>query len=561
LVRRLNDEVPMTTLPDRLTSQGQALTIRLLLGAGVLALCALACGQPAPLAPDGEQVFRFRLREDPPTLDPALSTDNLSEAVVMNLFRGLVFMNPETLRVRPAVASSWTISEDRLRYVFSLRDDVRFHNGRRVTTDDVRYSFERLLRKEVSSPRRFVLEPLAGAAAFSAGESDTIAGLEVIDDRTVALRLEKPFAPFLAMLSMAAAALVPREVYDDPQSRYLRAPVGCGPFRLTGWEQSNFIELRAFDDYFAGRPHLDRVVVRIIENRESALQEYRAGGLDSLDEPPGPDTGEVYAELQDEVLRFPYIATGYIGFNTALPPFRDNATLRKAFNYAVDKDYLWEVLMPRGNTAARGIIPPGIPGFDDSLPGYPHDPERARRLLAEAGYPGGEGLPDVTLWVNTSEDNRRIAQQVQADLRKVGVALMIREVDWGAYMAAVAGTAEHPGEAQMFRFGWFLDYPDADAILRMTLHSDNIGPLGNFFRYDNPEFDRLVDEALVLTDPDARAALYREAERIAVMDDAVWLFLNYYESSTLFKPYVKGIVPTPLGEFRIPLELLRIEIP
>lgn len=547
----------MKTLNARFRSPRRNAAILLLLVAAVLAVSGLACGPGS----GEEQQFRFRLREDPPTLDPALSTDNLSEAVVMNVFRGLVFMDPESLRVRPAIASSWTISDDRLRYVFSLRDDVRFHNGRLVTADDVRYSFERLLRKETKSPRRFVLEPIAGAAAFTEGESDRIEGLEVIDDRTVALRLEKPFAPFLGMLTMAAAALVPHEVYDDPEAGYLRSPVGCGPFRVTTWAQSNYIELRPFDDYFEGRPRLNRVLVRIIENRESALQEYLVGELDSLDEVPSPDSGPTYTNLQDEILRYPYIATGYIGFNLALPPFRDNPTLRKAINYAVDKNYLWNVLMPGGNTAARGIIPPGIPGYDDTLPGYPYDPERARRLLAEAGYPGGEGLPDVTLWVNTSEDNRRIAQQVQADLRKVGVAIKIREVDWGAYLAAVAGTPEQPGEAQMFRFGWNLDYPDADAILRMTLHSDNIGPLGNYFRYDNAEFDRLVDEALVLTDLDARAALYREAERIAVMEDAVWLFLNYFESSTLFKPYVRGVVPTPLGEFRIPLEQLWIEEP
>ena len=551
----------MTKRTDRLTPLRPGAPVRLLLSAVLVILCTLACGQGAPPAPDGEQLFRFRLREDPPTLDPTLSTDNLSESVVMNVFRGLVFMDPETLRVRPAVASSWTISDDRLHYVFTLRDDVTFHNGRGLTADDVRYSFERLLRKETNSPRRFVLDPVAGASAFTEGKNDNLEGLEVIDERTVALHLSKPFAPFLGMLTMAAASLVPREVYDDPDAGYLRAPVGCGPFRVTQWEQSNFIEMRAFDNYFEGRPQLDRVLVRIIENRESALQEYRAGGLDSLDEAPGPDTGEVYAELQDEILRYPFIATGYIGFNTALPPFRGNAALRKAFNYAVDKKYLWEVLMPGGNMPARGIIPPGIPGYDETLPGYPHDPERARRLLAEAGYPGGEGLPKVTLWVNTSEDNRRIAQQIQIDLRNVGVAVKIREVDWGAYLKAVEGTQEQPGEAQMFRFGWFLDYPDADAILRLTLHSANIGPLGNYFRYDNPEFDRLVDEALVLTDPDARAALYREAERIAVMEDAVWLFLNHFQSSTLFKPHVRGIVPTPLGEFRIPLERLRIERP
>ncbi len=521
-------------------------------------LLPIGCARTAP-GTKTEQVFRFRLREDPPTLDPALSTDNLSEAVILNLFRGLVEMDPETLLPRPAVAASWTISPDNLAYTFRLRDDVTFHNGRKVTAADAEYSFRRLLRKETNSPRRWILEPLAGAAEFTEGKSDSLPGIQVVDDRTVTLRLSKPFAPFLGLLTMTATALLPKEIYDDPAKAYLRAPVGCGPFRFSRWEQSNFIELLANDHFYGGRPALDRVVIRIIENHQSALQEYRAGGLDSLDEAPSPDTPEVYKELEPEIKKYPFIATGYIGFNLGLPPFKGNAALRKAFNYAVDKKYLWEVLMPGGDIPARGIIPPGIPGYDPDLPGYPCDPEKAKALLAEAGYPGGRGLPPVALWVNTSESNRRIAQQIQADLKKIGVNLAIREVDWGAYLKAVEGTKDTPGEAQMFRFAWNLDYPDADAILRAELHSSNIGPQGNYFRYKNPEFDRLVDEALRLTDPQARAELYRRAERIAVMDDAVWLFLNYMQSYTLFKPYVKGIVLTPLGEFRIPLERLRIE--
>jgi len=520
------------------------------------ALGAGGCGRPeAPPAP--EQVYRFRLREDPPTLDPALVTDNLSEAITANVFRGLVAMDPESLEVGPAVASSWTVSPDGLVYTFRLRPDARFQNGRQVTADDVAWSFRRLLHKDTHSPRRWLLEPVAGAADFAEGRAGDVPGIVASAPDTVTLRLERPFAPFLGMLTMSGASIVPREVYDDTAKSYLRSPVGCGPFRVTRWEQANVIEMRAFDGYWGGRPAVDRILVRIIENRTTALEEYRAGGLDSLDEAPedpGPD-------LAADVHRYPYIGVGYIGFNLGLAPFKGNAALRKAFNYAVDKEYLWNVLMPGGNTPGRGVIPPGIPGYDPDLPGYPRDQAKALSLLAEAGYPGGRGLPPITLWVNTSEDNRRIAQQIQADLRKVGVAIAIKEVDWAAYLQAVEGTAAVPGQAQMFRFGWYLDYPDADAILRLQLHSRNIGPSGNYFRYSNPEFDRLVDEALVMTDPKGRADNYRRAERIAVMDDAVWLFLNYYESATLFKPYVKGIVHTPLGEFRIPLERLVIEKP
>ena len=531
--------------------------------AALVVACALAAISPlyvgcrATQAPESraEQVYRFRLREDPPTLDPAQVTDNLSEAVLVNLFRGLVSMDPATLAVVPAVAESWTVSPDGLTYTFRLRDDVVFHNGRRVIAEDVAWSFERLLRPATKSPRRWLLEPLDGAADFTAGRSEHLSGISVGDERTISLRLAKPFAPFLGMLTMPAAAIVPREVYDDPARAYLRAPVGCGPFRLARWEQSNVIELQAFDRFYEGRPKLDRVLVRIIENRQTALEEYRAGGLDSLDEVPR----EVTPDIRDDVRRYPFMGVGYLGFNLDRPPFKGNADLRKAINFAVDKEYLWNVLLPGGNSPARGIIPPGIPGYDPSLPGYPHDEAKARALLAKAGYPSGKGLKPISLWVNTSDDNRVIAQQVQADLGKIGVPVTIREVDWGAYLKAVEGTPEESGEAQMFRFGWYLDYPDADAVLRLTLHSRNIGPLGNYFRYRNAAFDRLVDEALALTDPGARAERYREAERIAVMDDAVWLFLNYFESATLFKSHVKGVVLTPLGEFRIPLERLWIE--
>ena len=530
----------------------------LLLGALLVApaLAGLvACSHPAPQPAKPEQVYRFRLREDPPTLDPALVTDNLSDAVTSNVFRGLVTMDPETLAIAPAVADSWSISPDGLAYTFHLRPGVVFHNGRTLTADDVAWSFRRLLRKETNSPRRWLLEPVAGSAAFTEGRSPDVAGMVIEAPDRITLRLEKPFAPFLGMLTMIGAAIVPREVYEDPARGYLRAPVGCGPFRFTRWETASLLEMEAFDRYYGGRPALDRVQVRIIENKATALEAYRAGDLDSLDEVPA----DVTPDLEKEVHKYPFIGVGYIGFNLDLPPFKGNPALRQAINYGVDKEYLWNKILPGANLPARGIIPPGIPGYDPDLPGYPHDEAKARALLAKAGYPGGRGLAPIGLWVNTSEDNRRIALQVQSDLKRIGVPIKVKEVDWAAYLHAVEGSPTVPGEAQMFRFGWSLDYPDADAVLRLCLHSKNVGPPGNFFRYRNPEFDRLVDGALSMTDPAARADAYRRAERMAVMDDAVWLFLNYYGSMTLFKPYVQGIVHTPLGEFRIPLERLRLE--
>ncbi len=476
--------------------------------------------------------------------------------MLFRLFRGLVELEPATMTVRPAVAESWTVSEDRLTYTFRLRDDVYFHNGRKVTARDVAWSYRRLLSPATKSPRRSILEPLAGAAAFARGATTDLPGLTTPDDRTIALRLEKPFAPFLSALTLMNTAILPPEVYEDPGEAYLRAPVGCGPFHFVRWEQSNFIDLAAFDRFYGGRPSIDRVVVRIIENHQGALQEYLAGGLDSLDEVP-EDDDPLAAALGAEILRYPFIGTEFIGFNHAVAPFKGNAALRQAINYAVDKEYFHKTL--HGRPVANGIIPPGAPGHDPSLLGYPYDPEKARRLLAQAGYPGGRGLPPITLWYNTAESLNQDMQKIQLDLKQIGVNLTLQSVDWAAYIAAIEGTPVRPGQAQMYRFGWSLDYPDAESILRPLLHSANAGPAGNYSRYANPRVDALIDEAMGLVDDAARAERYMEAQRIAVMEDAVWLFLSYYESKTLFKPWVKGVVTTPLGEFRIPIERLRIE--
>ncbi len=553
---------PFSSSNTRARSPLRAVVLLLALAAGALSAIAVTACRRDPAAPAGarsESVFRFRLREDPPTLDPHLATDQLSEAVLMGLFRGLVELDPGTLQIRPAIASSWSISEDRRTYTFHLREDARFHNGRAITSRDVEYSLMRALRKETQSPRRFLLEPIEGASAFSEGRSPAVSGISLPDEGTVVIRLDRPHGPFLSLLTMLVAAIVPREVYEDADRAYLRAPVGNGPFRFSQWRQSNFIELLAFDDYYGGRPPLDRVIVRIIENYQSALQEYLAGGLDSLDQVPDDEDAPWWPTIQPQIRTYPMLGTGFIGFNHDLEPLRGNAALRKAINYAVDKKYLWDVLMRNGDLPANSLLPPGAPAYNPDLPGYPHDPAEAARLLREAGYPGGRGLPPLALWINTSEDNRRLAQQIQSDLRKVGIDLQIRETDWASYLAAVEGTPERPGQAQLFRFGWYLDYPDPDAILRPLLHSANVGPAGNYFRYRNPRYDRLIDEALDRTEPETRIRLYREAERIAIMEDAAVLLLNFYTEATLFKPYVTGIVESPLGEFRIPLERLRIE--
>jgi oligopeptide transport system substrate-binding protein len=535
-------------------------------GAGVLLLCA-ALLPPALLAGCGpshtpevkpEQVLRARMREDPPDTDPAQCADTLSDRLILEVNDGLVDFEPDTLEIVPAVAESWEISPDGLRFTFRIRSGVRFHNGRTVTSEDVLYSFTRILDPGVNSKRREVFAEVKGAEEFGAGKSPRVEGFEVVDPLTFRITLTRPLPYFLQLLATPTASIVPKEIYDDPGKGYLARPVGCGPFKVGRWERSNFLELAAFDDYYRGRPKLDRVVIRFIENPASAMEEYKAGGLEWMDEMAGSET-QIAQDFPRDYRKGPYLSTYYYGMNLARKPFQGNVDLRKAFNYAVDRKAICEQVFEGGHSVSHGILPPGAQGFNPDLKGYDYDPEKAREHLAKAGYPGGKGLPPIDLWVNNNQKLVQSAQKVQADLNAVGIPVRIRAVDFANFLQAVLGTGDTPGEALLYKFGWQADYPDPSAFLYPLLHSRNAGPAGNMSRYSNPRVDELLDRAQNLIRMEDRIPLYREAERIAVEEDAAWLFVSSMMERFLVKPYVKGVVLSPLGMSRTPFDRMWIE--
>jgi peptide/nickel transport system substrate-binding protein/oligopeptide transport system substrate-binding protein len=532
---------------------------RLLPAALALLVAAGGCERPQPDIA-GAAVLRYRLMDDPPDMDPVRAHDNASEAVLFEVFDGLVEFDPATLRIVPAVAASWEISGDGRRYTFHLREGARFHNGRAVEAADVVWSFERSLRPEAVNARPWVLAPVLGAAAFRAGETDRVEGLEAVDPRTVRVTLVEPFAPFLSHLVLEQASILPREVYEDPREGYLDHPVGCGPFRMGEWRRGQVLVLHAFADYYGDGPHVDRLEFRIIRDQETALQEFRAGNLEITDEIPSGSRRALREEFGDQYRQWPQIAVRGIAFNHARPPFAGNPALRRALSHAVDRDYLIRVIDEGKDRPVAGIIPPGLDAHDPGLAGYPYDPDRARQLLAEAGYPDGRGLPEITILYNTNEGHRRMLERIASDLAQVGVRAVPRPIDLGAYLTAIAGTPDEPPQAEMFYFAWVADFPDAYNFLYVNLHTDNLGPGTNFARYANPELDRLVDEAVRETDPDRRGDLYRRAERLAV-DDAAWIFLYSFQDEALVRPEVQGLVLSPLGDFAIPLNRARLVSP
>jgi len=488
--------------------------------------------------------LRLRLAQDPATLDPAHAADQHSIAVVSQIFDGLVEFDPTDLSVKPSLAERWEISDDGLRHTFHLRAGARFHDGRPVTADDVAFSFARVLSPTTKSERRWVLSALAPG------------GIHVIDPQTIELTLERPFGPFMTMLCLEAASVVPRDLYSVADRSSDRRPVGAGPFAFESWTAGERIVLRRYHSTpRADAREVSRVVYRIIGSESTALEEYLTGGLDVADEVPMGRRRELESRLGGQYRRWAQPAIAYLGFNHRAAPFAGNRALRQAFNYAVDKEYICDVLNEGKDIPAFGILPRGMPGYDPTIAGYPFDPDRARALLTQAGYPEGRGLPEIALFYNTSETQRHIMERVQMDLARIGVKTRLKSLDPPALMQSLEA-----GEPAFFRMAWLAESPDPDSFLTPVLHSASGPDEGNFSRYANAEFDRLIDRARVTRKDAERAALYRQAQRLAV-DDACWLFLYYYGDEALVSPRVRGLTLPALGDFLAPLSAVSVAPP
>ncbi|MBN1550879.1 ABC transporter substrate-binding protein [bacterium] len=495
--------------------------------------------------------FKFRLATDPPTLDPALSTDTTSGAVVLKIFDGLVQFDPQTMHVIPAVADHYDISEDGRTYTFYLRKNILFHNGRNVTAEDVKYSFERTLDPRTKSPRTWVLDQIRGSDAFIKREAEDVEGIEIVNTYTVKIHLSEPFAPFLAQLCMEAASLVPREECERWGSDFKSHPVGCGPFKFVQWKRAVDIVLEANRDYYDGAPYIDRVRFKVIDNDATAFDVYKSGELDLLDQVPPGQIKRIQKDFPEHLRIWPYLSIYYIGFNHSKPPFKDNRLLRQAFNYAIDRSKICLAVKEGVSFPAAGIIPPGVPGYNPDLEGYSYDPDKARALMVQAGYPEGKGLPEIVLWHNRDPRHRLIGECIQYYLDQIGVKVTLKNVEWAAYLEAC-----EEGRPLLYRMGWVADYPDADNFLYILLHSSQAGSAGNYARYSNKTFDELVEKAQKLSDMDERILLYQKAERIAV-EDAAWIFVYYDREVALIKPFWDGIILSPQGDFTIPLKTIK----
>ncbi len=486
------------------------------------------------------------LGADPPTLDPALASDSTSANYIVELFSGLVALDTE-LKIVPDIAASWDISQDGTLYTFTLRDDVTFAKGRAVTADDFKYSMERACDPTTQSPvADTYLGDIVGCRDKLRGTTADVSGVRVAGPQTLEIQIDAPKVYFLAKLTYPTAFVVDRETVEREGRLWASTdPNGTGPFTLDSYNFGESMVLVPNENYYGTpKPSLDQVTY--ILSGGSGMTMYETGevdavgvGLADLDRVLDP-ANPLNKELQ-EVESF---SIGYIGLNTQQAPF-DDPLVRQAFNLAVNKEALAEVVLNNTVTPAYGIIPPGMPGYNPDIQGLRHDAERAKELLAQSSYGGPEGLPDITLHVSGA--GGAAGPQVEAIVemwkQNLGVDVAIEQTEWATFLFDVS---RRPNPYQAFSIGWIADYPDPQNFLDILFHCES---LDNRTSYCNPEVDALLEAARIEQDETARMELYRQAEEL-IVQDATWVPLWFNKGYVLIKPYVRDylfpptIVPT-----------------
>ncbi|MCD6118836.1 ABC transporter substrate-binding protein [bacterium] len=423
----------------------------------------------------------------------------------------------------------------------SLADSIKYVKFKDGTSTDAAV---RMLDAAITSNATKLSDELKAeldGLASSVTPPDSVEGISAIDDHTLKIVLDEGYAPFLMVLGMTNCYVVPREEVEEKGEGFGLAPVGTGPFLFVEWQPDVNVLLAANRTHFRKPPGIDKLLYRIVADENTRYEEFKNGRLEHTDVPSGR-MAEVMRDgvLSKQIIQRPAMDMYGYAFNCSKPPFKDNKLLRKAINYAIDKENIIDNILEGKFTRMNSYVPEGTFHFLGESEGYPYDPDKAAKLLAQAGYPNGDGLPSITLNIDNQEFRYKIAVAVQEDLRNLGIQIEINRKDWGTFLEQI-----YAGDAEFFQNTWLADYPDPDNWLFTLLDSSQAGAPGNIARYSNPEFDKLVREAQRVVDEEKRKALYAKAEGI-VMEDAPWVLMFVNSPTMLVQPYVKGLKLTPM---------------
>jgi peptide/nickel transport system substrate-binding protein len=522
----------------------------------LLLTCIISCGHSS--SDDGKKVFNMNLDQNLTSLDPAFARNQNATWMINQIFNGLVQID-SALNTLPCIAKTWQISADKLTYTFNLRNDVYFHDdplfpkgrGRKVIASDFVYSFYRLIDPKVAS---------SGGWIFSDKVKD-INSFVAINDSTFQIKLIRPFPAFLNLLATQYCSVVPKEVIARYGKDFRSHPIGTGPFKFKYWKEDEILVLLKNERYWEKQgneqlPFLDAVNVTFISDKQSAFMNFIKKELDFFEKVDGSyrddiltKSGKMTAKYKGKfVLRKGlYLCTEYIGIMvdtniaiTKYSPLRFKK-VRQAINYAIDKVKLIKYLRNGiGIPATSGFIPQGMPGFDSAaVKGYHYNPKKAARLLAEAGFPNGNGMSQVML--STSTTYKDLIEFVQGELGEIGIKTKVN-----VSPSASLRDLMSKNEVNFFRGSWIADYPDGEIYLAM-FYSKNKVPNGpNYTAYYNDEFDRLFEKSYYEADNKKRYKLYHRMDSM-IMDNANVVPLFYDQSVVMTQNNISGYTINPLN--------------
>jgi oligopeptide transport system substrate-binding protein len=475
---------------------------------------------------------------DPHTLDPAVSGEALSHEYIMQIFSGLVRLD-DNLEPVGDIAERWEVSEDGKTYTFYLREDVRFHDGREVKAGDFKYSWERACDPATNSHTAAdYLGDIVGVAEVLAGQVEEISGVRVINDYTLEVTIDAPKSYFLAKMSYPTSFVVDRDNVASG-GEWWRSPNGTGPFKLAEWQEQARLALEKNELYYGQVAQVDEAVFHLYAGVPMNLYEVGEIDVSSVSVPYIDRITDERGPFYQDLRVYPELSFYYLGFNTTKPPF-DDENIRRAFCHAVNKDKIVSLVYRDMVQPASGILPPGMPGYNQGLAGLEYDIELARELIASSKYGDVSNLPPIT--ITDSGRGGLISSDLEAIIyewrENLGVEVTVRQLEPERFLYHLDEELD-----EMYFSGWIADYPHPQDFLDILFHS---GGENNYGGYSNPEVDALLDRANVELDSEASLELYQQAEQILVSEAAclpLWFGQNYL----LVKPYVSGYELNPMG--------------
>ena len=491
--------------------------------------------EPRPFGVSRQNSY-FRWQGEIVTLDPALS-ESSPGGIIGAIFSGLVKIDRD-LKVAPNIADRWEVSDDGTVYTFHLREDVKFHDGKPVTAQDFKYSWERACDPETDSRKaRTYLGDIVGAKEMLDGEATELSGVRVIDDHTLEVAIDGPKTYFLGKLAYVTAYVVDRANIARGMN-WTDKPNGTGPFKLKEWKKDELLILERNDDYYLEPAKLEHVVLQIFAGRTMMMYEQgeidtTGVGLYNLERVLNPAD-----PLNQELLTTPSIGMDYLGFNVTMPPF-DDPKVRRAFALALDLDKIIEVSYKGNAERAAGFLPPGIPGHNEALEPLPFDSEQAQQLIAESKYGSVDNLPPIVFY-----DLYSLGPAAEAMIgmwqQNLGVTVEVQIIEELEEWYERSNNREF----QLFHSGWRADYIDPQNFLEVFFHNESEE---NHSAYSNPEVDAALEKAAVERDEETRLKMYQDIEKMILEDLPAVPFYQSWKSHVLVKPYVEGYYLAPIG--------------